>query len=242
MGLFDRFTEKQYCVVCGSELGKLFGRTKLADGIICKNCAGKLSPYFNRARQSTTEQIKEQLAYREQNKAAVQGFHLTRTIGEAGTRVYLDEDAGKAIITSHRNWREANPDVLDYTQITGCNLDIKESKTEITRTDREGKEVSYNPPRYDIDYDFYVTLFVDSPYFSEIRFKVNQNRIDKRGSMEYRQAEETAEEIRKAFSEVREEVRAAAAPKAAVQCPHCLATTYPDANGRCEFCGGALAG
>ena len=36
--------------------------------------------------------------------------------------------------------------------------------------------------------------------------------------------------------------RAAAAPKTAVICPCCGATTMPDANGCCEYCGGALNG
>ena len=35
---------------------------------------------------------------------------------------------------------------------------------------------------------------------------------------------------------------AAAAPKAAVTCPYCGATTTPDASGCCEFCGGAING
>ena len=33
---------------------------------------------------------------------------------------------------------------------------------------------------------------------------------------------------------------AAAAPKMAVTCPWCGATTMPDANGCCEYCGGSV--
>ena len=33
---------------------------------------------------------------------------------------------------------------------------------------------------------------------------------------------------------------AAAAPKTAVTCPHCGASTIPDENGRCEYCGGSV--
>ena len=32
----------------------------------------------------------------------------------------------------------------------------------------------------------------------------------------------------------------AAAPKKAVTCPYCGATTTPNASGQCEFCGGAV--
>ena len=42
--------------------------------------------------------------------------------------------------------------------------------------------------------------------------------------------------------QAREEAAAAAAPKAAVTCPYCGATTTPDASGCCEFCGGAVNG
>ena len=54
------------------------------------------------------------------------------------------------------------------------------------------------------------------------------------------------EEIRQALTQVRKDVREkieqAAAPKAAVTCPYCGATTTPDASGCCEYCGGAVNG
>ena len=43
-----------------------------------------------------------------------------------------------------------------------------------------------------------------------------------------------------ARQEQREEAAAAAAPKTAVTCPYCGATSIPDQNGCCEYCGGAL--
>ena len=74
-GLFD----KKICAICGGEIG-LLGNRKLEDGNCCKNCAAKLSPWFDERRHSTVEQIKEQLAYREENLKAVENFHTTRTI------------------------------------------------------------------------------------------------------------------------------------------------------------------
>ena len=58
MGLFD----KKYCDVCGAKIGFL-GNRKLEDGNLCKDCAGKLSPFFSDRRNSTVAEIKEQLAY-----------------------------------------------------------------------------------------------------------------------------------------------------------------------------------
>ena len=89
MGLFD----KKYCDICGEKIG-LLGNRKLENGNLCKNCAKKLSPWFSDRRSSTVEEIKAQLAYREENRQKVAAFHTTRTLG-TNTKVLLDEDAGK---------------------------------------------------------------------------------------------------------------------------------------------------
>ena len=65
MGLFD----KKFCDICGEKIG-LLGNRKLEDGNMCKDCAKKLSPFFSDRRSSTIDEIKQQLAYREQNKQA----------------------------------------------------------------------------------------------------------------------------------------------------------------------------
>ena len=87
MGLFD----KKYCDICGEKIG-LLGNRKLEDGNLCKACAKNLSPWFSDRRRSTVEEIKEQLAYREENKEKVAAFHITRTLGTS-TKVLLDENA-----------------------------------------------------------------------------------------------------------------------------------------------------
>ena len=238
MGLFD----KKYCDICGEKIG-LLGNRKLEDGNLCKDCAKKLSPWFSDRRNSTVAEIKEQLEYRERNKEDVARFHTTRTLGSS-TRILLDEDAQCFIVTSSSRWRDANPDVMDFSQVTGCDSEVRETRTEIYRENSEGHRESYDPPRYDIDYDVYVTIHVNSPYFNEITFKVNDYRIEERNSVEYREAERQAQQIREALTQLRETVReqaaAAAAPKTAQTCPFCGATTVPDAQGRCEYCGGAM--
>ena len=254
MGLFD----KKYCDICGEKIG-LLGNRKLENGNLCKNCAKKLSPWFSDRRSSTVDEIKAQLAYREENREKVAAFHTTRTLGTV-TKVLLDEDAGKFMVTRTRDLAEVNPDVLDFADVTGCNLDIDESRCEILREDKDGNEVSYNPPRYEYSYDFYITIFVNNPYFDEIRFQVNSSSVDitpppmlrpginggfnPETNVEYRNYKNLAEEIRQALTQVRQDVREkieqAAAPKAAVTCPYCGATTTPDASGCCEYCGGAV--
>ena len=239
MALFGKMFEKKSCDICGKETGRVFGNNKVEDGNMCNDCVAKLSPYFEGRRHSTLAQIREQLAYREENRGAVDAFAPTRTLGTE-TKVYIDEDDQKVIVTRFSDWRSNNPDVFDYTQITGCKYDVDERRSEITYTDDEGKKKSYDPPRYEYEYYFYITIDINHPYVSRIRFKLNQNTIERRGSVEYISCENQAKEICEALTQVREGVRQAKEPKAAMQCPHCMATTMLDANGRCEYCGGAL--
>ncbi len=344
MGLFGNLFEKKQCSICGGDIG-LMGNRKLEDGNCCKDCAAKLSPWFSERRQSTVADIKAQLEYREANREKVAAFHATRTLGD-DTKVILDEDAGLFMVTSARNWQSANPDVLAFSDVTGCNLDIEEDRTEIEYKDAEGKRQSFNPKRYAYSYDFYIVIQVNNPYFNEIRFKLNDSSVDNdeetlldsptamprsrsgaarpgavrpdaarpgaarpgaarpdaarpgavrpgaarpdaarpgtarpgtarpgaerpmpgrtpmgggvpggipvsnadevRASLEYQQYEQMGQEIRDALLQVRQDVRdsaaAANAPKMAVTCPFCGATTTPDASGCCEFCGGAIGG
>lgn len=175
MGLFDKVFEKKNCDICGEKIG-LLGNRKLEDGNLCKNCAAKLSPWFSERRKSTVDQIRDQLAYREANRGAVAAFNETRSIGNH-TRLLLDEGNRKFMVTSARNLSEANPDVLDFSQATGCNLEVKESRSEMKTKDKEGKSVSYNPPRYEYSYNFYVTIRVNHPWFDEIRFPLNAGAV-----------------------------------------------------------------
>jgi len=259
MGLFD----KKYCDICGEKIG-LLGNRKLEDGNLCKNCAKKLSPWFSERRHSTLAEIKEQLAYRAENEKKVENFKTTRTFGR-GTLVCLDEDGKQFLVAKTNDINTENPDVLDYSQVTGCDLDIEENRTEVTRTDSEGKTVSYNPPRYRYSYDFYMVIRVNHPYFDEMRFKLNNNDVviertmprnaigriasslnDTKTNLEYQEYEKMGKEIKEALTAVRETARedsaAANAPKVAVTCPWCGATTTPDASGRCEYCGGSVNG
>jgi len=250
--------KKKECAICGGEIG-LLGNRKLEDGNMCKNCAEKLSPWFSDRRNSTVAEINEQLAYREENKKAVAAFNTTRTMG-SGTKLLLDEDNRKFMVTRARNLEEANPDVLDFSQVTGCDINVDERRDEEQKKDAEGKYVSYNPKRYTYSYDFDVVIHVNHPYFDEIEFRLNSSAVElnpdhavpefrkpnpkyNRDYMEYeRMGEEIKELLLNVREEIREEIKAAAAPKQAVVCPYCGATTTPDASGCCEFCGGAVNG
>ena len=256
MGLFD----KKSCDICGGKIGML-GNRKLDDGNLCGDCAKKLSPFFSERRKSTVASINDHLAYREENKAAVAAFRATRTIGQ-GTKVMLDEDNGKFLVTAARRLDEANPDVLGFSQVTGCNIDVNEKSKELMQKGPDGKDMRYTPPRYEYEFEFNCIIHVSHPWFNEIKFKINDRAIKVetigtrtssigglavgRRSNDYIEAETLGNEIKSALTQVRKDVRAgvvaAAAPKIAQICPLCGATTMPDASGRCEYCGGAMQG
>lgn len=172
MGLFD----KKYCDICGEKIG-LLGNRKLEDGNLCKACAKKLSPWFEERRHSTVDEIKKQLEYREENRVRAQQFSTTRSMGEF-TKVLLDEDRKWLTVTSAQDLGEANPDILDFRNVTGCRMDIEEERTELKHDGPDGEEISYNPPQYQYSYDFYMVISVNNPYFDEMRFKLNSRFVE----------------------------------------------------------------
>ena len=167
MGLFD----KKYCSVCGGKIGFL-GNRKLEDGNLCKDCASKLSPFFSERRNSTVEEIKAQLAYREANKADVAVFDCSRTIGE-GKKLYVDEAAHRFIVTSSSRWQSENPDVIGCGAVTDCRVEVDERRTEVKERDEEGKMAPVDPPREKISIDVKLEISVNHPYFDSITIRIN---------------------------------------------------------------------
>lgn len=245
MGLF----EAKYCDICGEKI-KFLGNKKLEDGRMCKTCESKLSPFFTERRHTTLEDIKAQLEYREDNKAAVEAFNATRTLGKR-TKLMIDEAAGKFIVSSQKNYKEENPDVIGLDQITDVLLDIKENKSEKMREDSDGNYVSYNPPRYDYHYDFDVLIRVNATYFDEIRIPLDSYvEVDEDAvrygtySPDYNENVSLGNEIKEALLAGRNAARqdnVSHESARAVQCPLCGATTIPDKHGCCEYCGGAIS-
>ena len=167
MGLFD----KKKCDICGGKIG-LLGNRKLDDGNMCSDCAKELSPYTTDRRKTSVSDIKDHLAYRQANKAEVAALNVTLSIGEY-CKMHIDEEAGKFVVSSSDKWRSENPDVISFSKVKLFSATRQENKTELMRKDNDGKSVSYSPRQYKYDYDFYITLTIDSPYFDEIRFRLN---------------------------------------------------------------------
>ena len=234
MGLFD----KKYCDICGEKIG-LLGNKKLADGNMCPKCLKNASPYLIGRSNFTVDDMKEHFEYRTKNKDILASFNATSSFG-MGVKIHIDEPQGLWLVTSSRSYKSENPDVMNTSQVTGCIIDVDETRKEMKFKAPDGTEKSFTPPRYDIDYDIYVLISINSPWFSEIKVKCNDSRIAERNSEEYRSAERAANDIKAALTAVHAENKEALKPKTSVVCPHCQATTLPDENGCCEYCGGAI--
>ena len=259
MGLFD----KKNCDFCGKKIG-LLGNKKLEDGNMCRECASKLSPWFKERRHSTVADIQEQLEYREANKEEVANFNATRTIGEY-YKLMVDEEQKKFLVTNAYELEKANPDVLDYSQARGCELNIEETRFEKKHQGPDGNQVSYNPPRFNYSYNFHVKILVDHPFFDEIEYSLTNGPVDNgeqpaspnsgwrtsrnefkifktKGYYDYL---EMGNEIRELIENMAcggGQDESASTVLLAVTCPECGASTIPDAFGCCEYCGGALYG
>ena len=171
MGLFD----KKYCDICGEKIG-MMGNRKLDDGNLCKNCAKKLSPWFEERRRSTVASIKEQLAYREANKDQVRAFQVTRDFSSDRYHVFIDDTKGQFAIATAMNV-DVNPDIVSLSQVTSCRMEIKQDRDEEKYRDKDGNMQSYNPPRYTYSYDYLMKIAVSSPWFDDMDFQLNSFSI-----------------------------------------------------------------
>ena len=188
MGFFD----KKYCDICGEKIG-LLGNRKLEDGNLCKECAKKLSPWFEERRHSTVDDIKRQLEYRKQNEAKVQNFHITRQIPTKTYNVYIDDTQGNFTIAHNLDTGE-NPDILPLSSIVQCRLDIKQDQIEETYT-KDGETVSYQPPVYKYEYNYSMKIQVRSPWFDDMNFRLHDFAIEQEKRAEIMEMERTGYEI-----------------------------------------------
>lgn len=191
MGLFD----KKYCDICGEKIG-LLGNRKLEDGNLCKNCAAKLSPFFSERRRSTVEDIKRQLAYREENEKLVGNFNPD-VMFDGSKKVYISTASEAFIVTGSSNWRSANPDIIKLSQVVAVDTNIKENREEIFFEDSDGNRKSYQPPRYECDYEFDVVIRVNSPWFDSIELEISDgSRPDSPYTDLYREYERKMNELK----------------------------------------------
>ena len=188
MGLFD----KKICDICGEKIG-LLGNRKLDDGNLCKDCAKKLSPWFEERRHSTVEDIKRQLEYREKNKKAVMDFYITRQINTRNYNVFIDDNKGNFTVARKLDVNE-NPDIVPLSAIVQCRVDVEQQQQEETYT-KDGETVSYQPPVYKYEFDYTMRIKVRTQWFDDMDFRLNTFSISSDKRRELMEVEQTAYQI-----------------------------------------------
>ena len=191
--------EKKFCDFCGEKIG-LLGNRKLEDGNMCKECASAISPWLTDRRRTTVAEMKEHLAYREANKAKVQAFRPTQTLGN-NTKVYIDRNAGVFCVTRQSSPAAANADVIALSDVTGVDIKIDEDRDEIYM-EVNGQRQSYNPKRYKYEYEFSIEIHVNNRWFNEIEFKLSDQKPESRFDELYHRLEQQAYEIKSALTGV----------------------------------------
>ena len=269
MGLFDKLFQKKICDICGSEIGLLVNR-KLEDGNCCKECAGKLSPWFDDRRSSTIEQIKAQLAAREENRQQLENWNHDLVHGE-WQKIYIRRVDGvpeSFVICSDSNYKNANADIIPIRNVVTCEVDIQESHEELKQKNAEGQMVSYKPPRYEYSYEFYIRFAISGiDYIDDMRLRMNRSTLklettrgfSGRGIMfsqafdpmhypEYRELQNDCETVREIIECGRQgqawppaQAQAAAQPAAAAAAPVAAAAAVPT-SWVCECCGSTNTG
>ena len=170
MGLFD----KKICDICGEKIG-LLGNRKLDDGNLCKDCAKKLSPWFEDRRHSTVEDIKRQLEYREKNKKAVMDFCITRQINTRNYNVFIDDNKGNFTVARKLDVNE-NPDIVPLSAVVQCRVDVQ-------------------PPVYKYEFDYTMRIKVKTPWFDDMDFRLNTFSISSDNRGELMEVEQTGHQI-----------------------------------------------
>nr|MCR5150456.1 DUF4428 domain-containing protein [Clostridiales bacterium] len=181
MGLFD----KKFCDICGEKIS-LLGNRKLEDGNMCSDCAKLISPFFTGRKKTTVADMKEHLAYRERNRDRLGSFTASETYGDS-KKIYIDRIRNTFVVSTYspNNWEKENPDVIPLSEISGVTRNIEEDRNEIFTKDSQGNEVSYNPPRFEYEYDFYIEITLNSRWFSEIKIKLNTFDVEGFNSPKY---------------------------------------------------------
>ena len=189
MGLF----ETKYCSICGEKMG-LMGNHKLADGFVCKECGRRFSPYFYASKHMTIADVEAHLRYRDENFAALSDFEPTAVYGN-GTKIYIDENKQLFVVSRYSNWRETNPDLIPLSAVIGAGCEVDDNKKELFRKNSEGKNVPFQPPRYEYAYEFNIKIDLDNMFFSRLEFELTDDRPEEYGSPAYQSYKEQALEI-----------------------------------------------
>lgn len=185
MGLFG----KKNCDICGAGIGMLGGK-KVQDGNICKECLSKLSIWFEDRKESTVQDIKNQIAAREENRKLLNSFETSHAFGDYGC-ILIDKKnkqfvalgrSGEGLfsnaktVTSLDEIIGRNPDIISFSQIRDIKVDIDEMTRE-EKKNVDGEMVSYSPKHMTYMETISIDITVKHPYIHKIHVQLPPEAI-----------------------------------------------------------------
>ena len=184
MGLF----KKENCCLCGGKTGML--DKKCFDGKICKECKGKLSPWFDDYKGANKSILESQIAIREMHADVAKEYNFNKVFGEFGV-ILIDEvsrkfiafpDTSKGLFGSQRKVTcledviDLGPDIIDFDMVEDFEIDITEMTHEEKRT-VDGQQVSYTPPHILYMETFTLRMKLKHPYIQSVYIQLNDGAV-----------------------------------------------------------------
>lgn len=180
--------KKENCCLCGQKAGLL--DKKCLDGKVCKDCAKKMSVWFDDYKNATKASLDTQLLVRQADAAAAKTYSFSKVFGEYGV-ILLDEQARKFIafpstssglfgnqrkVRSLDDVIDLGPDIIGFDQVTDFEIDITETSREEKQT-VNGQQVSYDPPHVLYMETFTLRIKLNHPYLSSIYVQLNDGAL-----------------------------------------------------------------
>ncbi len=174
----------QTCSICQQPL-TAFGSKKLADGILCRDCAKKLSEWLSDEDISNMKvsKIRKHLNYREKNQSNLQSFNPTKKY-EAKYDLYIDETKGSFVISKKKDFIKENADVIKLWKIKSI------------RSYEQRNELSEG-------YDILIDINLMFSPFKKMTFRVNEFTGLLKDTEQFNTTKETAENYLKLFIDAR---------------------------------------
>ena len=166
MGLFD----KKYCSICGQKI-KMLQNTRLQDGNLCRECRGKLSPFYMVDFMApTVGEVAGHLAYRERNRDELRNFHATECFGE-DCRMFIDGVGRKFVLATEEELAAGSPDVFDISAVVRAEAAVSEQENEHRNSDSDSEEY------YTYSYSVMLELELAHPTLQLVGYQVHPKAI-----------------------------------------------------------------
>lgn len=172
----------EVCSLCQNPL-TAFGSKVAKDGVICRDCAKKASPFLTDEdiKRRSIARMKNHLEYRERNLKKLANFRPSKEV-DGKYRLCVEEKRNRFLFSKRNNWEAENPDIFYFRQIKDIRIE----------------EVLY--PESTDDYDVYLVIKLGSSQIREIRIRTNEFAAYKKDTPEYAKALATAKEFREVLS------------------------------------------